>query len=736
MLASIQVDSRSMADTCFGMTERKPPRAETEIFNEIEALCSSPGYIHTVAFFCHRDNIIRYSGEMKPEDLRHLFSRDRLIRTEISTLIGLMLKHEVSYEIPAPSAMQSYIDKTEELLEELHWSMSSAFFESLNPRKVVKDGSNPLFSGKALREPIFYGGESAYSFQYRDFADRKYRRDDTWLQANKGFTITAARDVVRSVGQLADKKGLTTIEAMKSIPPNQWTILPANEFSAEEVARCSGIDKAVVENVLHAFAMPRGERNTAFTALNEFNIVNSTPLLRHGEKFILFQIYSLVEALYETPFYWMGADKGYADVAMRNRGMFTEELSTERLALVFRENVYSNVHIIDSSATKVGEIDALVIFGNRAVVLQAKSKRLTIEARKGNDGQIRNDFKKSVQDAYDQGLRCAKFLLDRKHAFVDGRGKNVAVPALKEIYILCVVSDHYPALSFQAQQFLNVETIDAIPPPFVLDVFTLDAMTEMLSTPLLLLSYIDRRVKYSKKLMATHELTILSYHIKQNLWLSDEYNFVALEDDISTDLDLAMMARREGIPAKKTPDGILTRLRTTTVGRFVQQIESRPDPKTIDLGFMLLTISEDAVNDISRGVSRLAAMAKVDRKNHDMSAGFAGGATGLTVHCNDDPPSEAFPLIEAHCHLRKYSQKARTWFGICVRPTDMSMRFGINLDFPWEQNSEMDAAARRMPAAQELTKLVGGKRRQPGRNEPCICGSGKKYKKCCGKRAA
>ena len=25
--------------------------------------------------------------------------------------------------------------------------------------------------------------------------------------------------------------------------------------------------------------------------------------------------------------------------------------------------------------------------------------------------------------------------------------------------------------------------------------------------------------------------------------------------------------------------------------------------------------------------------------------------------------------------------------------------------------------------------------KKPGRNDPCPCGSGKKYKKCCGKRA-
>lgn len=563
------------------MIERNQPRAEAEIFGELEALCSSPGYIHTVAFFCHRDNIIRYSGEMKPEDMRQLFSRDRLIRTEISTLIGLMLKRDISYEIPAPDVMQTYIEKTEELLEELHWSMSSALFVRFDPKNVIGEDFDVFADGAALREPIFYGGESAYSFQYRDFAVRKYGKDDEWLKINKGFSIATARDVVRVIARLGDEKGVTTIEAMRSLPPDQWTILPANEFSVQEIAHRAELDEAVVESVLSAFAVRDGERNVGFTALNEFNVANASPLLRHGDNFILFQVYSLVEALYDAPFYWMGADKAYVNTAMRNRGLFTEEFSVERLAKIFgKGNVYSNVDIIESKSTKVGEIDVLVIFGNRAVVLQAKSKRLTLEARKGNDRQIKNDFKKSVQDAYDQGLSCAKFLLDRNRVLVDGQGERVVVPALKEVYILCAVSDHYPALSVQARQFLKVETTAAIPPPFVLDVFALDAMAEMLDTPLLLLSYIERRVKYSEKLMAPHELTILSYHIKQNLWLSDEYNFVMLEDDISTDLDLAMMARREGIPGKRTPDGILTRLRTTTVGRFVQQIESRPDPRT------------------------------------------------------------------------------------------------------------------------------------------------------------
>ncbi|WP_140637115.1 hypothetical protein [Methylibium rhizosphaerae] len=130
-----------------------------------------------------------------------------------------------------------------------------------------------------------------------------------------------------------------------------------------------------------------------------------------------------------------------------------------------------------------------------------------------------------------------------------------------------------------------------------MDVFALDAMTEMLGSPLQLLSYIDRRTGYTEKLMTSHELTILSYHLKQNLWLNDEHHMVLLEDDISADLDLAMLVRRDGIPGKGTPDGILTRFVATALGRMTKAIEASPEPATIDLGFTLLTLSEDTVVD-------------------------------------------------------------------------------------------------------------------------------------------
>lgn len=715
----------------------KPVRSEQAIFDELAELCVLPGYVHAVAYLCFRDNMIRYSGEMKAEDMQHLFSKSRLIRTETSTLIGLMLKRDIDYTLPAPKTLDNYVKTTEALLEEIHHTMSAAFWVGIAPAKIAEKDFNPFISGAVLREPIFYGGESAYSFQYRDFSTAKYGRDDHWLVANKGFSIQDARNVVYAISRLQDDKAVETLQSMREAAPEDWTFLPGITFAIQEVADRARMDPEVVDRVLSAFAAPAGAYNEQFKALHDFNMINACSLIPTPDgRYVLFHIYSLVEALYEAPFYWMGADKAYVSTAMKHRGLFTEQFAIERLAQVFgADNVLSNIDIFGSKGNKLGEIDVLVLFGDRALVLQAKSKRLTLEARRGNDLQIQDDFKKSIQDSSDQAYLCAQLLEEGKCAFRDAAGNAAPLPKkLKRIYVLCLVADHYPALSFQARQFLKCKPTATISPPFVMDIFALDAMTEMLDSPLQLLSYIDRRTGYTEKLLASHELTILSYHLKQNLWLNDEHDMVVLEDDIAADLDLAMLVRREGIPGKGTPDGIITRFAATALGRMAKAIESSPEPATIDLGFTLLTLGEDTVVAVSKGIDQIAKQALADGKSHDFTSGLGQGDTGLTIHCNSDQLEVAGPSLQRHCHARKYTERAKTWFGVCLRPVDQGLRFGINLDFPWQQSDEMDALTKGMGKAAKLPGVVSKPVRagpKVGRNDPCPCGSGKKFKKCC-----
>jgi hypothetical protein len=710
-------------------------RSEKEIFDELAGLCTSPGYVHAIAFLCFRDNIVRYQGEMTAEDMRHMFSPEHLVRTEISTLVGLLIKAEIDYSLPAPAITQQYLERTEELLEELHRAMGMSPLAGVDLKEAIEKGIDPFSTGDAFREAIFYGGESGYAFQYRDFAVKKYAADNAWLTSHKYFSIEEAREVITALSRFHTNKIADVAYQLNRSHPSEWSLLPGFCFTVDELSTFSGIKPAIVENVLAAFTLAPGERNQGFRFLHDFNTANATPLLhRDAQTYLLFQEYSLAEALYDSPFYWMCGDPAYFSAAMLHRGQFTETFSRERLERVFgKRNVHLNVDIYESKGKRLGEIDVLVLFGNRAIVLQAKAKRLTLEARKGNDNQLKDDFKKSVQESYDQARECAELLGKPNLKFVTNSQELNVPKEFKNIYIFCVVSDNYPALAFQARQFLSIQKTDVIRPPFVMDIFTLDVMTEMLESPLYFLSYVDKRTAYADKIIASHELVLLSHHLKRNLWFEEKYGMILLEDDISADLDIAMSVRRDNVPGKQTPDGILTRIANTSVGRLLKEIETRAEPETLDLGFLLLTLGENAVLKISKAIDVVIERARHDGQGHDVSMPLDEGGAGLTIHCNDTPLADAGRLLLNHCMGRKYKTKTDEWHGLCLLPRDGTVRFGVSLNYKWKQDSQMDQLTSGLKKPTPFEDLFTNRKRKIGRNDPCPCNSGRKYKKCHGK---
>jgi hypothetical protein len=709
-------------------------RSEEEVFEELAILCTSSGYAHVIAYFCYRDNFVRFKEEMTSKDTENLFSSERLLRNEISVLIGLMVKKEIDFTLPAPEAFQEFITKTEALLKEVHDCMLVAWRKDFDPTKIGDADFKPMSCGAALREPMFYGGEAAYTFQYVDFAVRKYFADNDWLRKHKGFSIEQAQSVVKGVAAQLSESIMPTYYGMRSLQPAERTILSGFVFSAVDVAKRANLALDEVEVVLQAFTISITERNTQFTALNEFNVVTAQPLIRMPDsRYLLFQWYSLAEAIYEAPFYWMQLDVHYRSSAMRNRGKFAEEFSMERLELVFgKSNVFTNVTFAKNKQNRLGEIDVLVLFGDRAIVLQAKAKRLTIEAKKGKDQFIQDDFKKSVQDSYDQAFDGANAILDPTMEFTDASSQSLVVPSkLKAVYLFCVVADNYPALSFQARQFLNYEETTVIRPPLVFDVFTLDVMTEMLQSPIRFLSYISRRADYLEKVAASQEITVLGFHLQQNLWLEDEYNHVMMCDDFSADLDIAMAARRDGVPGKKTPEGILTQFADSSLMRILNQIESQALSGTIELGFQLLMLGGEAISDLSKGIDKVSKAASRDGKHHDVTISLGEAKSGITFHINSDPQELAKLRLENYCKRRKYERKATSWYGICLSP-DNTLRFGVNLEYAWESDARMDYETSDMAKLSKTDLRVPIQALRPqGRNELCNCGSGKKYKKCC-----
>jgi len=105
------------------------PRTEPAIFDELAQLCTAPGYAHAIAHIRLRDGLVGYWGEMTPEDMAGWFSRERLIRTETTTLIGLMVKAPIDFRRPDRDTLEKYVVRSDALLAEMHQAITRAGFK-------------------------------------------------------------------------------------------------------------------------------------------------------------------------------------------------------------------------------------------------------------------------------------------------------------------------------------------------------------------------------------------------------------------------------------------------------------------------------------------------------------------------------------------------------------------------------------------------------------------------------
>lgn len=717
----------------FSQIKIPPHRSEAVILEELERLCASPGYIHALSFLCFRENFAHYSDEFKTEDLAHAKSLTRLIRTEISLLIGLMVKSTINLNLQPDSIIEKQINKSEELLEELHHSMNAKLLENL---KSSDRTSSSFMSGLAIREPIFYAGEYAYIFQYRDFAVERYENDKTWIQNNKGFTPENVNVVIKSIANIQIKKFEIIYKKISEEKVFPSTLLSAFSFTKEELAYETGYAPDIVYKVLKAFSLKEIPCNQKFCEIGSFNQIIAYPIIpSDNETFILFQNYNLAESSYDSPTFWMSEDKSYIEQAKKNRGQFSESFSAKRLGNAIGKNhIHKNVCVIKGK-NRIGEIDVLVIYGDRALIVQAKSKKLTEEARKGYDKAIQSDFQKAVQDSYDQAYRCAEALGDENCYLIDEWGNPLNIRQnYSEIFLFCVISEYYPSLARQAEHFLKKHEHPIISYPYVMDIFFLDVLCEFLNKPLRFFNFLHQRLKYYTNLTSENELPILAYHLTHNLFFNSDFTHITLSDDLSLPIDIAMAVRREGMPGEETPKGILTKYKNSFFEDLIEQISSNENDNLFDIGYFLLEIGENSVRDFSKNCLSMIINAQKDRSAHDFSLVF--DKKGITVNTNFEDIVDARKKLRLHCEAKKYQQKAHQWFGLLLSPQDGALKYAVGLNFPWEESEIKENLVkiflRKTPKISRTNLAKNSTRNNKiGRNKSCPCGSGKKYKKCC-----
>lgn len=767
-------------------------RTIDRIIEELKELIASQGYIYALCMILFDD------FHINPETLHETDHMGRLSVNEASLLLGFFIQKKLDFTQPeTPEILIQLKQKTYELMNELHQSLMDPFFRNLEDElkkehkkeNYEKERKEFFVKGELFTEPIFYSGDGVYDFQYLDFLERKYKYDAKWLSENREFDITEIKKIVSQIKDILQEKlkrvrfyGLkerlpqTIADLKKNNPDEDWEkhlkdVFPVmelhqyvelffdfiddeNKFSIDEirergwksfykniielfVIKKSDFDKNVnVDAFFDNFSItPKNELNSQFKTIGNYNLINSHPIigLGGGEYFVPIT-YLLFQAVYESPFYWMTDDKKYTDQAGKNRGNVGEEVTFDFLSKVFgTRRSFKSVKISSKKGRDDTDIDVLCVLGSKALCVQVKSKKLTELSRRGDDLALKDDFQKAVQDAYDQGMLSRQKILEKKASFFDEKGSEITLSEeIDEVYIMAITTENYPSLSHQSDVMLDKAGDD--PYPIVLTVFDLELLVHYLNDPYDFLYYIKQRTSLMDYFKADEEIAYLGYHLDRKLWKIPNMDACGIDSVFAKLIDRNYYPLKAGLEVSDEGDAIKQRWKDENFDQLCNELKNLNAAKITDILFYLFDLSGEARKNLVDFIISTKQKTISDGKSHDFSltpGNHDSPSFGISyVSLNSNDENELRKRLLTLCQLRKYKSKGDLWIGFgSLKNSSNMIDFVAFNNNKWEYDEKLEEASKAllMRKFMRLGKKIG-------RNDACPCGSGLKYKKCCGSR--
>ena len=715
------------------------PRSTQHIIADLENLCNEEGFVYTFSF------IVFTALWIPINKLAKINWHGRPNHQELSFLLGLMVKSPLNITPPkSEDTIRSQNNRVHNLLEELHRALS--FTQPRNtepsdpivsiPQNATNEGSQSRIArGEGMIEPFFYGAEGASDHQFLDTAIRRYRSDSPWLAAYLGTDFNSIVELAKEMKHLQYERAL-----------NLDRELPLLEFSKQcfelfcfRPAEISSEGIESVNSFFEAFSLSPGRVNSTLNSVGAYNAIHSHPIVRLGSsRYYLPITFYLGRSIYESPFYWMMSDDTYRETALQNRGSATEEIVYSLLQTTFgQENVMHGAKV-KKGGHDVTDIDVLAVFDNKAVVVQAKSKKLRISSRTGDGESIKADFREAVQSAYDQALLSKAALMDNDHELIDSSGVHpITVGNLDAVYILCVTGDHYPALGVQVHHHLSKSTDD--PNPLALSVFDLEVMSHCLKDPYDYLYYLRQRTLHADRFAAMSELDLLSFHLACNLDPGQEPDFIFVSQDLSELIRADYLLSKGYWPQAHSTSELSFEWRDESFDQIIECVKETKVPGVTDAIFFLFDLASTGTESFIRTIAKLQRATLGDGRWHDVSMPIRKDRRGISF-ISYPMPSSAGELRMFYDHFQKFAMArkhkayADEWIALAsIVGTPKLIDMTCYSREPWQADHEMDDLSRVLLKPGKALNSTGRRpHRKPSRNQPCPCGSALKYKKCHG----
>ena len=681
------------------------PRAQELIASELDTLTAEPGFIYTFSLM-----VFEFLW-MAVDQMADINWYQRPNSREMSMLLGFLIKQPIDLSsFPSEGIYEVQRECACSLLQEIHLSYafsppksgtSTSTVDTKSPEDIGREYDLWIRNGDGMVEPIFYSGAGAYDFQYLDMTAQRYSSDSYWLEKHLGTDYDAIIQVARQLKELPEKRvrGLKPPPSFKDFCTQ---ILATMSFSASDLPLG---DKTAFNVMVDKFALSPGLENHSFTSIGERNVIDFKPMVKLGDGRYFLPLFSnLAEAIYESPFYWMIDDRDYKNTALKHRGDATEIITHNLLSKVFTHGAtYRNVNV-KRGAKDLTDIDILAVSGNKAVIVQCKSKKLTAKARSGDADSLETDFLKAVQEPYKQGLVAREALLsaNAKLTRTDGRQIRLRWP-IDEAYVVCVTGDHYPALLAQARAYFQPR--DGDPYPVMMTVFDLDVTCFYLSDQFDFLYYLQQRSTHAEYYWTDSEMSILGFHLRHKLFPDDNYTAMLVDSHYAQLIDAHVFAARGGWPKVNSDAELFHDWHNDMFDELVRDVKSvanQPEPEipVEDILFFLYDVAGKGADQLIREISKCKRLTKRDGKRHVARLKLNGPAGTTFVSF---PKARHSLQAESSRHellaiamLHKYQSKADKWLVLASfegSPVSFEL-FGF-IEEPWKYDDQLEQAVKR-----------------------------------------
>jgi hypothetical protein len=429
-------------------------------------------------------------------------------------------------------------------------------------------------------------------------------------------------------------------------------------------------------------------------------------------------------------------NKFFSKQYQMHKAKWLEQRAYEHLCKIFpSSDVYQSLCYPDPDKERSeAEMDLAVKWGPFLLVVEAKSKQFRFEGRVGDVGRLRTDIVKNIQDAFEQSLRVKRYIANTDECQFKEKGTvrllSFKSADINKIFSISITFNHLADIATRLHQLGDLNLFTDKDYPFSICESDFELLTKAQLTPDVFLHYIQRRIELFSDVREWNgdELDLFSAYLDSRLLL-DNLTLGKAKDvnamyfsGYSTQFDELMAFERGEYPTKPSialnlpPDAI----------QIFETLKGYDDDGARWIAFALLALSDKLINNIIQFLLNIdfCSLPLGYRTMTFVENDTVVVVVGTQAHSFDELRS----YMAGKAILEKYRYRANKCIVIgvkhCVDRKPIKLfNTADYIEFEWAYDENSEKLLASYPKAKITQKI--------GRNELCICGSGKKFKKCC-----